>query len=95
MGRPNARELNFWTKDEFDRFIEDFKEDERMYKLIFEILFWTGCRCGEVLGILLRDLDLRNNTIHINKTFYCRNKQDFPTSPKTESSNRKLRFQTF
>ena len=95
MGRPNARELNFWTKSEFDRFIESFDEDESMYKLIFEILFWTGCRCGELLGIFLRDLDFRNNTININKTFYRRNKQDFLTSPKTESSNRKVTVPDF
>lgn len=95
MGRPNARELNFWTKSEFDRFIESFNEDESMYKLIFEILFWTGCRCGELLGIFLKDLDFKNNTININKTFYRRNKQDFLTSPKTESSNRKVTVPDF
>lgn len=95
MGRPNARELNFWTKSEFDRFIESFEEDESMYKLIFEILFWTGGRCGELLGIFLKDLDFRNNTININKTFYRRNKQDFLTSPKTESSNRKVTVPDF
>lgn len=95
MGRPNARELNFWTKSEFDRFIESFESDESMYKLIFEILFWTGCRCGELLGIFLKDLDFRNNTININKTFYRRNKQDFLTSPKTESSNRKVTVPDF
>jgi integrase len=66
-----------------------------MYKLIFEILFWTGCRCGELLGIFLEDLDFRNNTININKTFYRRNKQDYLTSPKTESSNRKVTVPEF
>lgn len=95
MGRSNARELNFWTKDEFDRFIGSFGEDERMYKLIFEVLFWTGCRCGELLGIFLKNLDFRNNRININKTFYRRNKQDYLTSPKTESSNRKVTVPDF
>lgn len=95
MGRSNAKELNFWTKSEFDIFIGSFGEDERMYKLIFEVLFWTGCRCGELLGIFLEDLDFRNNTININKTFYRRNKQDYLTSPKTESSNRKVTVPEF
>ena len=95
MGRSNAKELNFWTKSEFDVFIGSFGEDERMYKLIFEVLFWTGCRCGELLGIFLEDLDFRNNTISINKTFYRRNKQDYLTSPKTESSNRKVTVPDF
>ena len=95
MGRSNAKELNFWTKSEFDIFIGSFGEDEGMYKLIFEVLFWTGCRCGEMLGIFLEDLDFRNNTININKTFYRRNKQDYLTSPKTESSNRKVTVPDF
>lgn len=95
MGRSNAKELNFWTKSEFDIFIGSFGEDEGMYKLIFEVLFWTGCRCGELLGIFLEDLDFRNNTININKTFYRRNKQDYLTSPKTESSNRKVTVPDF
>lgn len=95
MGRSNARELNFWTKDEFDIFIGSFSEEERMYKLIFEVLFWTGCRCGEMLGLFYEDLDFRNNTINISKTFYRRNKQDYLTSPKTESSNRKVTVPEF
>ena len=95
MGRSNARELNFWTKDEFDTFIGSFGEDEGMYKLIFEVLFWTGCRCGEMLGLLYEDLDFRNSTININKTFYRRNRQDYLTSPKTESSNRKVTVPDF
>ena len=95
MGRSNARELNFWTKDEFDIFIGSFEEEERMHKLIFEVLFWTGCRCGEMLGLFYEDLDFRNNTININKTFYRRDKQDYLTSPKTESSNRKVTVPEF
>ena len=43
----------------------------------------------------MEDLDFRNNTININKTFYRRNKQDYLTSPKTESSNRKVTVPEF
>lgn len=95
MGRPNARELNFWTKSEFDIFISSFSEEEKMYRLIFEVLFWTGCRCGEMLGLFYEDLDFRNDTINISKTFYRRNKQDYLTTPKTESSNRKVTVPEF
>lgn len=95
MGRSNAKELNFWTKSEFDTFIESFDENENMYRIIYEVLFWTGCRCGELLGLFLEDLDFRNNTISISKTFYRRNKQDFLTTPKTESSNREVTVPEF
>lgn len=47
MGRPNAKELNFWTKDEYEQFIQGFSSDEEMYRIIFQILFWLGCRVGD------------------------------------------------
>ena len=47
MGRPNAKELNFWTKDEYEPFIQCFSPDEGMYQIIFQMLFWLGCRVGD------------------------------------------------
>ena len=38
MGRANAKELNFWTKDEFEVFIQCFTEEEEMYRIIFLML---------------------------------------------------------
>ena len=51
MGRPNAKELNFWTKDEYEQFIQGFSPDEEMYRIIFQMLFWLGCRVGELLAL--------------------------------------------
>ena len=36
--------------------------------LIFEILFWTGIREGELLALSLSDFDMSGNLLHINKT---------------------------
>lgn len=47
MGRANAKELNFWTKDEFEVFIQCFTEEEELYRIIFLMLFWLGCRVGD------------------------------------------------
>lgn len=95
MGRPNAKELNFWTKDEFDTFIQGFVEGEELYRMIFLILFWLGCRVGELLALTPADVDLEKGTVSISKTYYRRDKQDFITSPKTESSNRKITIPEF
>lgn len=35
MGRANAKELNFWTKEEYEVFIQGFTESEEMYRIIF------------------------------------------------------------
>ena len=95
MGRSNARELNFWTKDEYEVFIKGFGAEDEMYRIIFQMLFWLGCRIGEVLALTASDIDLEKATISVTKTYYRRNKTDYITSPKTESSNRKITIPKF
>lgn len=95
MGRPNAKELNFWTKDEYDQFIQGFSSDEEMYRVIFQMLFWLGCRVGELLALTSEDIDFENGTVNISKTYYRRNQTDYITPPKTESSNRKITIPKF
>ena len=46
MGRQNAKEMNFWTQDEFLQFIEYMKVKPVSY-YAFEILYWTGIREGD------------------------------------------------
>lgn len=95
MGRSNAKELNFWTKDEYEVFIKGFGAEDEMYRIIFQMLFWLGCRIGEVLALTASDIDLENGTISVSKTYFRRNKTDYITSPKTESSNRKITIPKF
>ena len=95
MGRSNAKELNFWTKDEYEQFIQGFSTDEEMYRIIFQMLFWLGCRVGELLALTSQDIDFENGTVNISKTYYRRNQTDYITPPKTESSNRKITIPKF
>lgn len=95
MGRANAKELNFWTKDEFEVFIQCFMEEEEMYRIIFLMLFWLGCRVGELLALTESDIDLEGGTVSISKTYFRRNKTDYIIAPKTESSNRKITIPQF
>ena len=95
MGRSNAKELNFWTKDEYEQFIQCFSPDEEMYRIIFQMLFWLGCRVGELLALTSQDIDFENGTVNISKTYYRRNQTDYVTPPKTESSNRKITIPKF
>ena len=95
MGRSNAKELNFWTKDEYEQFIQCFSPDEEMYRIIFQMLFWLGCRVGELLALTSQDIDFENGTVNISKTYYRRNQTDYLTPPKTESSNRKITIPKF
>lgn len=95
MGKANAKELNFWTKEEYDRFIQSFDEKEEMYRLMYQMLFWLGCRVGELLATCYGDVNFKEKTVSITKTYYRRNKTDYITAPKTESSNRIITIPDF
>ena len=80
MGKSGADKLEFWTKDEYDRFIAGIEQGSEDY-LMFEILFWTGIREGELLSLCLSDFDLERNLLHINKTYSRINKKDLIDTP--------------
>lgn len=87
MGKSDADELSFWTKEEYDKFIATIDEEDRYYAF-FELLFWTGCREGEALALTRNDIDFENNQIHITKTYFRSGGEDIITTPKTEQSVR-------
>ncbi len=87
IGKSNAKELQFWTLDDYRLFIATINKSD-YYFTLFELLFWTGMRCGELLALTYADIDFTNNQICINKTYYRQKKKDIITTPKTEKSNR-------
>ena len=66
-----------------------------MYRIIFQMLFWLGCRVGELLELTSEDIDFEGGMVSISKTYYRRNQTDYITPPKTESSNRKITIPKF
>ena len=59
-------EKNFWTKEEFDKFISSINDS--YYKLIFIFLYRTGLRIGELRALQWDDINLTNKTLKINKS---------------------------
>ena len=76
MGSSDNRSLDFWTVDEYQKFIQTMEPGSRYY-LIFEILFWTGCRIGELLALTPKDVDFERNQISITKTYYRTERPEF------------------
>jgi integrase len=94
MGRPDADKLEFWTKEEYDKFISHATL-KSYYYVMFEILFWTGCREGELLALTKQDIDFTNNQMHITKTYHRSGGKDIITKPKTEQSIRVIDIPEF
>lgn len=63
--RVPKTEMQFWTKEEFDKFIAVV--DKPMYHCMFTMMFYTGRRKGEILA--LSPDDIKNDKIIFNKTY--------------------------
>ncbi len=89
MGKKNADAMQFWTVDEFNRFINAVS-DKPYSVVMFSLLFWTGMRSGEMLALTPADFDFKNNTVNINKSFARHEGQDLIMDPKTPKSKRTI-----
>lgn len=84
--KKEPKKIDFWTRDEFDKFISNAKNP--MYYCGFNILFWTGCRIGELLALTPGDFDFEGKTMSITKNVARLNKKDIVQTPKTYKSTR-------
>ncbi len=84
------KEMNFFTPEEYAAF-RDIIDDE-MYGLIFDVLYWTGIRKGELLALTFEDIDFDNRQLIIRKTYDYRNHET--TTPKCRSSYRNVMLTT-
>lgn len=87
MGKKNADEMLFWTKDEFAAFISALKGHPVSYTM-FMTLYYTGMREGELLALTPSDIDFDKGTLIINKSYQRLSGKDIVSSPKTPKSNR-------
>ena len=68
MGKKNADEMLFWTKDEFMTFIEAMKDRPVSYT-VFMTMYYTGIREGELLALTPADIDLDKQTLAVSKSY--------------------------
>lgn len=72
---------NFWTLEQFQTFRAVCKNDS-VSALCLEIIYYTGLRHGELLGLQVQDVDLTEGKLYINATrdSYGRRKPKSTTS---------------
>lgn len=76
--------IDFWTLDEYRAFISHVPDIE--FAIVYELLFYSGCRIGELRALTLSDVDFNENTLQIDKTLPRCDDEDTP--PKTINSYR-------
>lgn len=84
------------THDEKRKFLEFVKNDKHFCKYYdgIYILFYTGMRISEFVGLTIKDIDLKEKTININHQLQRTSQMQYIIeSPKTESGNRVIPMQ--
>ena len=94
MGKSKAEEMDFWTGEEFRKFIDSVM-NKRLSYMAFMTLYWTGMRLGELLALNPKDVDLEKRTISITKSYQRLGKKDVITPPKTPKSKRVITVPEF
>lgn len=94
MGKSKAEEMDFWTGEEFRKFIDSVM-NKRLSYMAFMTLYWTGMRLGELLALNPKDVDLEKRTISITKSYQRLGKKDVITPPKTPKSKRVITLPEF
>lgn len=79
--------IDFWTFDEFNRFINCV--NEKLYYVLFNVLFFTGMRLGEALALNWNDIS--DKKIKISKTLIRKSvNTPYFNTPKTKNSFRTI-----
>ena len=94
IGKGKADEMSIWSQEEFEIFL-DSVSDKPVSKYAFIVLFWTGMRIGELLALTPCDIDIKNKTININKSYQHIEGRDVITEPKTERGKRIITIPDF
>ena len=81
-------EFNFWTYEEFKKFIQVV--DNILYYTIFNFLYYTGLRSGEMIALTWKDINFDKKQVRVNKTYTDKVLKGTSriTTPKTNNSIR-------
>lgn len=94
MGAKEAKEMQFWTKDEYLRFAETMMARPPAF-IAFEILYWTGLREGELLALTPSNFDFSKGKLSVTKSYQRLKGRDVITDPKTPKSVRVVKMPKF
>ena len=89
IGSKKGGEMQFWTKDEYLRFSEAVMDKPLSFHA-FELLYWTGIRCGELLALTPSEFMLESLRLRINKSYQSLHGVDTVTDLKTPKSVRTI-----
>ncbi len=92
MGKSKADEMNIWTQAQYEQFSGAVQKSAM--KLAFDMLFYTGMRCGELLALTPADI-LPSKRVDINKNYAKVRGEELFLEPKTPKAKRCISLPDF
>lgn len=93
VGSLKPTHTNFYTLEEYKIFSGNI--DDEYLLVIFDLLYYTGVRIGELLALTSADINFNTSTITISKTYYRLHNKDYIGTPKSLSSRREIPIPQF
>lgn len=82
--------IRYITYDEFKKFIANV--DDELYYAVFNTLFFTGMRKGELQALQMKDVNFKTNEITVNKNLTVKTKQGYKITNTKNAINRKIKM---
>lgn len=86
--------VEFWEIEEFKKVMDSIPETSLQNihrKLVFELLFYTGIRIGELEALTWKNVDLAKNRLTVDKTLIYKTKDNwYLSTPKTKNAYRNI-----
>ena len=85
------KEANYIEIEDIERILFYSAKEPLKWELALNILIFTGCRRGEIMGLKWSDIDFKNHSVHIKRTLlYSTDKGIYEDTPKTKESKRNI-----
>lgn len=87
--RREEKEPVFYEPETVEKILAASENEPEQWRMLILFLLASGCRRGEALGLMWKDVDKTNNRVYIHKNLtYTKEKGPFLDSPKTKKSVR-------
>lgn len=85
------KEANHFEIEDIENILFYAKNEPLKWQVAINLLIFTGCRRGEIMGLKWNKVDFKNNQIRIdNNLLYAKDKGIYEDTPKTEQSKRTI-----
>lgn len=89
--RIERKEAKHFEIEDVENILFYAQYEKLKWKLALNLLAFTGCRRGEIMGLKWAKVDFKNNTVRIdNNLQYSKERGIYEETPKTEKSKRTL-----